>query len=545
MAQKAFSKFAADFWHKSRNSANFYKERKHAKADGGNYYGYGPGHNEFDFDYEYDDQDRVIVRKYKGCALYYYAEVVGIRMTDNNDRDVALVGYIAGTGEHHSQITRSSKSSREACQAAFNEVAVGDNDYAARIYVPGFLSDIWYAVEDECEQAIPTYEQLGMAVRDTFLGWFDAIITYNKTSAAVMESEIKDLVDSCATWCNHFNDTVLRERFDAFMRWLDGICKKRKVKGESAKGFYDYINLRRHMYDRPAWVLKLVKALEEDIYTEQILEELTNSVWDYITDKFKTDQDIYEFFLNFFNPNTATHRNNDFLNYVQVYTGYETRAAKITMSNPVSIVAVAFYAKLFGIEFVSIMHPAVTNMYSAPLKPDVQNFVAEFNKHVKKFHKENHANNAGIISAAEGYDSATVNPVIKKESNPRIAITSGRGITVEFMERTWAATLALLRKLLNREYDTGYIEERIGRYNVYNRTGHIDVGCHHYTYDSIRQLLEWFEGLSWEESISKAKEFRKLRNEDKINSKKFADIKKEFSSKLTEAAKKISKVYGL
>lgn len=192
------------------------------------------------------------------------------------------------------------------------------------------------------------------------------------------------------------------------------------------------------------------------------------------------------------------------------------------------------------------MHPAVTPTYNAALRPEVRNFAEEFNKHVKEFHSENPANNAGIISAISSYyDSATVNPVIKKESNPRIAITSGRGITVEFMERTWEATLELLRKLLNREYDTGYIEERIGRYNVYNRNNYIDVGCHRYTYNSIRQLLEWFEGLSWEESISKAKEFRKLRNADKLNSKKFADIKKEFSAKLTEAAKKISKVYGL
>lgn len=543
MAQKAFSKFAADFWHKSRNSANFYKERKHAKADGGNYYGYGPGHDKFDFDYEKDDQGRVIVRKYKGCALYYYAEVVGIRMTDNNNRDVALVGYIAGTGEHHSSITRSSKSSKDACQSAFNEVAVGDNDYAARIYVPGFLSDIWYGVEDDCEQSIPTYEQLGRDVRETFLEWFDDIVTYNKTSAAVMESEIKTLVDSCATWCNHFNDTVLRERFDAFMQWLDDICKTRKVKGESAKGFYDYIRLRSHMYDRPAWVISLVKALDEDVYTEQIFEELTSSVWDYITDKFKTDKDIYEFFLNFFNPNSPTSRNNDFLNYTQVYTGYNTRVAGC--HSAVSIVAVAFYAKLFGIKFVSIMHPAVTPTYNAKLKPEVRNFAEEFNKHVKEFHSENPSSSTGIISAISSYyDSATVNPVIKKESNPRIAITSGRGITVEFMERTWAATLELLRKLLNGEYDTGYIEERIGRYNVYNRNNYIDVGCHRYTYNSIRQLLEWFEGLSWEESISKAKEFRKLRNADKLNSKKFADIKKEFSAKLTEAAKKISKVYG-
>jgi hypothetical protein len=328
------------------------------------------------------------------------------------------------------------------------------------------------------------------------------------------------------------------------MRWLDGICKTRKVKGKSAKGFYDYISLRSHMYDRPVWVLKLVKALEDDVYTEQIFEELTSSVWDYITDKFKTDKDIYEFFFNFFNPNSPTFRNNDFLNHTQVCTGYNTRVAGC--HSAVSIVAAAFYAKLFGIKFVSIMHPTVTKTYNAKLKPEVQTFVTEFNKHVKEFHSESPDSNAGIISPISSYyDSATVNPVIKKASNPRIAITSGRGITVEFMERTWAATLTLLRKLLNRDYDTGYVGESIGRYSVYNRNDYIDVGCHRYTYNSIRQLLEWFEGLSWEESVNKAKEFRKLRNAEKINSKKFADIKKEFSSKLTEAAKKISKVYGL
>lgn len=542
MGQKAFSKFAADFWHKDRNSASFYKERKHAKADGGNYYGYGPGHKDFDFNYEKDDQDRVIVRKYKGCALYYYAEVVGIRMEDNNGRDVALVGYISGPGEYHSYVTRSSKSSKDACQAAFGEVAVGDNDYAARIYIPGFLSDIWHAVENDCEQSIPIYNYLEKHVRDAFLQWFEAVMTYNNTSAVVMGSEIKDLTESCATWCNHFNDTVLREKLDAFIRWLDGICKKRRIKGELTTGFRDYIHKRKHAYDRPAWVISLVKALDDDVYTEQIFEELTNSVWDYITDKFKTDQDIYEFFHNFFNPNSATHRNNDFLNYVQIYTGYYTRVA---MSRALSIVSVAFYAKLFGIKFVSIMHPTVTKVYNAALRPEVQKFVTEFNKHVKKFHSENPDNNAGIISAVNGYDSATVNPVIKKESNPRIAITSGRGITVEFMERTWSATLTLLRKLLNREYDTGYTSEHIGIYSVYNEDTYIRVGCHRYAYANIRQLLEWFEGLSWEESISKAKEFRKLRNAEKNNAKKFAAINKEFSSKLTEAAKKISKVYGL
>lgn len=542
MAQKAFSKFAADFWHKDRNSANFYKERKHAKADGGNYYGYGPGHKDFDFNYEKDDQDRVIVRKYKGCALYYYAEVVGIRMEDNNGRDVALVGYISGPGEQHSSITRSSKSSKDACQAAFNEVAVGDNDYAARIYIPGFLSDIWYAVEDDCEQSIPIYKQLEKHVRDTFLGWFDDIVTYNKTSAVVMESEIKDLVDSCATWCNRFNDTVLREKLDAFVQWLDGICKKRRIKGELTTGFHDYIDRRQHAYDRPAWVISLVKALDDDEYTEQIFKELTDSVWDYITDKFKTDQDIYDFFRNFFNPNSATFRNNDFLNYTNIHTGYYTRVAT---SRALSIVPVAFYAKLFGIKFVSIMHPTVTKVYNAALRPEVQKFVTEFNKHVKKFHSENLDTTAGIIPAPGNYDSAKVNPVIKKESNPRIAITSGRGITVEFMERTWAATLTLLRKLLNREYDTGYTSEHIGIYSVYNENNYIRVGCHRYTYASIQQLLDWFEGLSWEESIRKAREFKKLRNAAKINSKKFMTINKEFSSKLTEAAKKISKVYGL
>lgn len=542
MAQKAFSKFAADFWHKDRNSANFYKERRHAKADGGNYYGYGPGHKDFDFNYEKDEQNRVIVRKYKGCALYYYAEVVGIRMEDNNGRDVALVGYISGPGEHHSCVTRSSKSSKDACQAAFNEVAVGDNDYAARIYVPGFLSDIWYAVEDDCEQSIPTYKHLEKHVRETFLGWFEIVMMHNNTSAVVMETEIKDLVDSCATWCNRFNDTVLREKLDAFVRWLDGICKKRRIKGELTTGFYDYIDRRSHAYDRPAWVISLIKALDDDVYTEQIFKELTNSVWDYITDKFKTDQDIYDFFRNFFNPNSATFRNNDFLNYTHIHTGYNTR---VIMSCALSVVAVAFYAKLFGIKFVSIIHPTISAVYNAALRPEVQNFVEEFNKHVKKFHPENPYKNAGIISATEDYDSATVNPVIKKESNPRIAITSGRGITVEFMERTWISMLTLLRKLLNREYDTGYTAERIGRYNVYNNNDCIDVGCHCYTYDSIRQLLEWFEGLSWEESISKAREFRKLRNAEKNNAKKFAAINKEFSSKLTEAAKKISKVYGL
>lgn len=543
MAQKAFSKFAADFWHKDRNSANFYKERRHAKADGGNYYGYGPGHRDFDFDYETDDQDRVIVRKYKGCALYYYAEVVGIRMEDNNGRDVALVGYISGPGEQHSYITRSSKSSKDACQAAFNEVAVGDNDYAARIYIPGFLSYIWDTIAVDCEQSIPTHKHLEKHVRDTFLQWFEAVMTHNNTSAVVMESEIKDLTESCTTWCNHFNDTVLREKLEAFVQWLDGICKKRRIKGELTTGFRDYIYKRRHAYDRPAWVISLGKALDNDVYTEQIFEELTSSVWDYITDKFKTDKDIYEFFLNFFNPNSPTFRNNDFLQYTHIHTGYH--ASQVITSHALSIVAVAFYAKLFGIKFVSIIRPTVSEVYNAALKPEVQNFAKEFNKHIKKFHSESPDNNAGIISAVNGYDSATVNPVIKKESNPRIAITSGRGITVEFMERTWSATLTLLRKLLNREYDTGYTEERIGHYNVYNEDTYIRVGCHRYAYTNIRQLLEWFEGLSWEESISKAKEFRKLRNADKINSKKFADIKKEFSSKLTEAAKKISKVYGL
>ena len=542
MAQKVFSKFAADFWHKNRNSTEFYKERRHAKADGGNYYGYGPGHKDFDFDYEKDEQNRVIVRKYKGCALYYYAEVVGIRMMDNNGRDVALAGYISGPGEYHSYVTRSSKSSRDACQAAFNEVAVGDNDYAARIYIPGFLSVIWDVIAYDCEQSIPTYNHLEKHVRASFLQWFEAVMTHNNTSAAVMDSEIKDLTESCATWCNHFNDTVLRKKLDAFIRWLDGICKKRKVKGELATGFHDYIKRRDHMYDRPAWVISLVKALDDDEYTEQIFEELTNSVWDYITDKFKTDQDIYDFFRNFFNPNSATFRNNDFLQYTHIHTVYH--ASRATRSCALSIVGVAFYAKLFGIKFVSIIRPTVSEVYNAALKPEVRNFAEEFNKHAKKFYSENPDKNAGIISATEGYDSATVNPVIKKESNSRIAITSGRGITVEFMERTWASTLTLLRKLLNREYDTGYTEACIGRYNVYNRNKYIDVGCHSYTYASIRQLLEWFEGLSWEESIRKAKEFRKLRNAAKINSKKFASINKEFSAKLTEAAKKISKVYG-
>lgn len=541
MAQKAFSKFAADFWHKDRNSTDFYKERRHAKKDGGNYYGYGPGHKDFDFDYETDDQDRVIVRKYKGCALYYYAEVVGIRMMDNDGKDVALVGYISGPGEQHSYVTRSSKSSKDACHAAFNEVAVGDNDYAARIYIPGFLSDIWYAVENDCEQSIPTYNHFEKHVRAAFLQWFEAVMTHNKTSAVVMESEIKDLTESCATWCNRFNDIVLKGRLNAFIRWLDGICKKRRIKGELTTGFHDYIERRSNMYHRPEWVINLGKALDDDEYTEQIFEELTNSVWDYITDKFKTDQDIYDFFRNFFNPNSATFRNNDFLQYTHIHTGYTSRLAT---PSAISIVAAAFYAKLFGIKFVSIMHPTVTKVYNAALKPEVQKFAEEFNKHVRKFHSENPDSNAGIIAATEGHDSAKVNPVIKKESNPRIAITSGRGITVEFMERTWTSTLTLLRKLLNREYDTGYISERIGRYNVYNRYNYIDVGCHSYTYASIRQLLEWFEGLSWEESISKARKFKKLRNAAKINSKKFKDINKEFSSKLTEAAKKISEVYG-
>lgn len=550
MVQKAFSKFAAKFWHANPEDKEFWKEKINAKADGGTYYGYR-GHKDFYFNYETDDKGRTIIRRMYGPALYYYAEVVGIRMRDTKGRDVALVSFIAGTSSKLSTTVRSSKSSKDACQAAFNEVALGDNDYAARIYVPGFLTYTWQLHDRKYDKIIPNYDTIGQWVRADYTGWFRDVQSNGITSADAMRTEIKPMVDACRTWCNHFNDTELKDKLDQFIIWADSVCKKLKVNGERAEGLDDYIAKCDARYDCPSWVNSLILALEADEYTEEIFNMILDAIWPDLQEKFSSKQEIFNFLVGFLKHTNPKFMANKFLQRLHYTTQYSTYYLRTNKSMP--LFAIIACAKLFGMKFLSLTRPFEWRTIRDTPTPHVQEYVNEFNTYCAKYLENCPDSSIGCIPKERYHDdSVTISTCKKSNNRMAILLTSGRGVSISLCQTGFEHMLDTLRNVLEEHHKLargGSFDAELGSYSLYKRSSEglsldLGIGCHTYTENNIRRFLDMFCGLSWEECLQKAEEFRKQRNRAKTKPKHISDFEGYISNKITKAAKLAAKLYG-